>query len=229
VHRTRALLGGTKAIERTADGYRLIASTDVDGLGDDAVEHPERVLAATGAEPFPGFDGEHFDASRRRAAALLADAQRSALVAAAERGEDSLVLQHVVPARASEPYDEQLVEIHLTALARCGRTAEAVAEFEAFRRLLAADLGVDPGPSLQELHLRLLSGAEPAPPAEAAAVVRRRVEHARRLVEEARAVSAELDAWRTADPDPHQLAALTRQLERSETLLAWVLRGDPSD
>jgi tetratricopeptide (TPR) repeat protein len=52
-----------------------------------------------------------------------------------------------------EPIHGQL----MLALCRCGRQAEALAAYQCVRDVLAAELGVEPGPSLRDLHQRILS------------------------------------------------------------------------
>ena len=56
-----------------------------------------------------------------------------------------------------EPYRERSWEQLIVALYRSGRQADALATYRAARDLLAADLGVDPGPALRALHERVLS------------------------------------------------------------------------
>jgi DNA-binding SARP family transcriptional activator/tetratricopeptide (TPR) repeat protein len=80
-----------------------------------------------------------------------------------------------------ERFHAQLVQ----ALAHCGRQAEALAAYQDARRLLVAELGIEPGPELRRLHERILAGdsdtatprtsAEPAPEAEPAAAVPRQL------------------------------------------------------
>ncbi|WP_246019383.1 BTAD domain-containing putative transcriptional regulator [Saccharothrix australiensis] len=60
-----------------------------------------------------------------------------------------------------ERFREQLVR----ALHADGRTAEALAEFDRARRLLADELGVGPAPGLAAAHLAVLRAEQPAPPA----------------------------------------------------------------
>jgi YVTN family beta-propeller protein len=45
----------------------------------------------------------------------------------------------------------------MLALYRCGRQAEALDAYQEFRRTMSAELGLDPGPSLQQLELAILA------------------------------------------------------------------------
>jgi len=66
------------------------------------------------------------------------------------------------------PLRERLAVLLMTALYRCGRRGEALAAFEAARRVLAAELGLDPGPELAGLQAKVLADdpalAAPAAP-----------------------------------------------------------------
>src|SRR5207244_7372424 len=57
---------------------------------------------------------------------------------------------------AAEPYREHARAQHALALYRSGRQADALAACRAARELLVEELGVDPGPELQELERRIL-------------------------------------------------------------------------
>ncbi|MBR7838241.1 tetratricopeptide repeat protein [Actinospica durhamensis] len=56
------------------------------------------------------------------------------------------------------PLREALHESLMLALARSGRQAEALAAYQDARRLLVAELGIEPGASLRQLHQLILSG-----------------------------------------------------------------------
>jgi predicted ATPase/DNA-binding SARP family transcriptional activator len=57
---------------------------------------------------------------------------------------------------ANYPYQEGLWELLVTALYRAGRQADALATYQRVRALLADELGLAPGPRLQELERKIL-------------------------------------------------------------------------
>jgi predicted ATPase len=73
---------------------------------------------------------------------------------------------------AAFPLRERLAGQVMVALYRCGRRGEALAVFDTTRRVLAQELGLDPGPELTGLQAKILAD-DPSlttpPPAEAAA------------------------------------------------------------
>jgi DNA-binding SARP family transcriptional activator len=58
---------------------------------------------------------------------------------------------------AAYPLRERLHAQLMLALYRCGRQAEALAAYRQARRTIVAELGVEPGPELRELHERMLA------------------------------------------------------------------------
>jgi predicted ATPase/DNA-binding SARP family transcriptional activator len=66
------------------------------------------------------------------------------------------ILDVVQKLRAEQPWRERPTELLLWTLFRQGRQRDALAAFEATRRALADDLGVDPGPGLRRMHERVL-------------------------------------------------------------------------
>ncbi|MGW2249902.1 BTAD domain-containing putative transcriptional regulator [Kitasatospora sp. NPDC001660] len=77
------------------------------------------------------------------------------------------------------PLDEPWQYLLLRALHESGRTAEALRHYERTRRVLADELGVDPGRRLQDFYAELLAPEEaltpPRPPARAAGNLRGRL------------------------------------------------------
>ncbi|MFF2146434.1 BTAD domain-containing putative transcriptional regulator [Kitasatospora sp. NPDC058190] len=66
---------------------------------------------------------------------------------------------------AEYPTGERLRGQLMTALYRCDRQGDALQVYDAGRRLLAEELGIDPGPTLRRLHGQILAGELPAPAA----------------------------------------------------------------
>lgn len=78
------------------------------------------------------------------------------------------VLAELWPEARSHPAHEHLWAQLVEALHRTGRRAEALSEYRVVKDYLKTELGVDPGPALQQLELAVLRGddlsAPPAPP-----------------------------------------------------------------
>ncbi|MBG0831620.1 tetratricopeptide repeat protein [Planomonospora sp. ID67723] len=105
----------------------------------------------------PGLEEQHRAALNDRIEADLRCGQNTELI-----GE----LRHLINDR---PLDERLHAQLLLALYRAGRQAEALAVFRDLRRMLNAELGLEPGPELQQLHQRVLAADPELHPAAATA------------------------------------------------------------
>ena len=73
-------------------------------------------------------------------------------------GNNAEVLEEIEAVVRAHPLRERLRGIQLTALYRSGRQAEALAEYDNLRQLLAAELGLGPSPVLHRLYQDILSG-----------------------------------------------------------------------
>ncbi|MET9634517.1 BTAD domain-containing putative transcriptional regulator [Lentzea sp. NPDC006480] len=171
----RALsVAGRDLLTRTGTGYHLVL---VPGELDLAVVESQvrhaRAVAASGEHsvaadlfgeclamwrgvPLSGVPGPFADTERVRLTNLRYELveERADLMLAAGRHRD--VLAGLDDAIKAEPYRERMRAQLMLALYRSGRRAEALAEFDAVRRLLADELGLEPGSALTDLQLRML-------------------------------------------------------------------------
>ncbi|SDT66582.1 BTAD domain-containing putative transcriptional regulator [Jiangella sp. DSM 45060] len=73
-----------------------------------------------------------------------------------ELGEHTVLAAELAAPVADHPFRERLRAVHLRALYRAGRQSEALDGYDEFRRGLADELGLDPGPELAALHQAIL-------------------------------------------------------------------------
>lgn len=90
-----------------------------------------------------------WEEQRLAAVELLAEARL-------ELGEHTVLAAELTEAVEAHPFRERLRAVHLRALYRAGRQREALDRYEGFRRGLADELGLDPGPDLAALHQAIL-------------------------------------------------------------------------
>jgi DNA-binding SARP family transcriptional activator len=174
VHRLRRWLRqhGGHRLDLTTHGYTL----DVDPLLVDAGQFRRRLAAADAAidrcaridllssalSLWRGRIGDDAPvavqqrAAVRRLEALREDAVVRLAQASLEAGEPGLALPFLDDVARTVPFDER-VQAHLAlVLAASGRQADALATVATTRRLLADELGIEPGPQLREAQLRIL-------------------------------------------------------------------------
>ncbi len=84
-------------------------------------------------------------------------------------GLDHRLADDLTPVLAEHPLRERLRSLLMLALQRAGRQADAIATFEAGRRMLAEELGLDPGSELRAAHAAVLAGGTGVPAASARA------------------------------------------------------------
>ena len=192
VSRLRALLdpqraerGGDTVLLSVGDGYALRIPDDAldlnafqrlrtraaghRGSGDPGAAGAllDRALALWGGEPLAGVPGEYAIRERDRIAALRFDAMEERAGADLAQGLHGQAVAVLGPLVAEQPLRERPRAQLMLALYRGGRQAEALGVYADTRRLLVAELGVEPGPELAALHRRILAadpGLDPAPP-----------------------------------------------------------------
>jgi len=106
-------------------------------------------LAEFGSEPFAQPEAARLEDLRMYAVEGRLEAELALGHDRAAAGElEALTAQH--------PLRERLRSLHMLALYRAGRQAEALAAYQSFRRTLSDELGIEPSASLRELERRML-------------------------------------------------------------------------
>ncbi|MFJ8580888.1 tetratricopeptide repeat protein [Micromonospora sp. NPDC093277] len=170
--RLRKVLG-PDAIVTSAAGYRLhVDPQRVDAIlferlletaaaaGDPATERANLVqaLALWRGLPFDGLRSawlEGVESTRLTERYLAALERRIELDLDLGPGPDLVAELRELTAR--HPLREQLWGHLMTALYRCGRQADALAAYQQLYRLLADELGIEPGHAVQGLHRQILT------------------------------------------------------------------------
>jgi len=75
-----------------------------------------------------------------------------------QTGRHSELVPELQALAAEHPLRERFHAQLMRALYRCARQAEALEAYQAARRVLVAELGLEPGPELQQLHRDILAG-----------------------------------------------------------------------
>jgi DNA-binding SARP family transcriptional activator len=144
-----------------AEFERLVAEgRSLAGSGDDAgaVAVLDRALALWRGPAFAEFADEDW---ARPVAARLEERRIEALVARAEAklaaGRHAEVVGDLAEVVKLHPSREQPRASLILALYRSGRQAEALREFQAYRRFLGEELGLEPSPELVRLEARIVA------------------------------------------------------------------------
>ena len=168
----RGLLGGRSTIVARAPGYMLDLgpeATDVEAAerlirtarhAADPAERVGTLGAVVGmwrGQPLADVTGHPWlDQQAERLADLRLVAVRAWLDARLDRGEHEHLLPELGRLADENPHDEQLCRQLMLALYRSGRQADALARYQALRRRLVDDLGIDPGPAVRDLEAKIL-------------------------------------------------------------------------
>ncbi|MFC4592068.1 AfsR/SARP family transcriptional regulator [Sphaerisporangium corydalis] len=107
--------------------------------------------------PLTGVPGTYAEAQRTRLDRLRLAAAEDRFAIDLELGLDIGVVTELAAMVGAHPLRERSRELLMLALYRAGRQSEALESFRECRRLLAAELGLDPGPGLREMHRRILA------------------------------------------------------------------------
>jgi DNA-binding SARP family transcriptional activator len=103
-----------------------------------------------------GVPGPYADAQRVPLAELRMAATEEKLAADISLGDLAGAIAELRGLLSEHPFREELSELLMLALYKSGRQAEALDVFGSVRQRLGDELGIDPGPSLQAMHQRVL-------------------------------------------------------------------------
>jgi DNA-binding SARP family transcriptional activator len=158
-------LKGTVVVD-VEEARRNVESAERSLANGEASDAREAAAAARGvlAGGFvPGVEGRWIDDRRRAANALLVRALEAEALALSACGEGSAAMAAAQQAVDLDPYQESAQRTLMRACAFAGNKAEALRCYERCRSLLAEELGVDPAPATQALHLQILRDESPRP------------------------------------------------------------------
>jgi DNA-binding SARP family transcriptional activator len=180
VSRLRRLLGtgdasyADRGITSAGDGYALrlgSATLDLDEfelvLRDArSAWHREETARAAGlfrcalglwrGAALAGVPGPYAESRRVKLTELQLAAEEERLAIEVAAGEHVIAIAELRALLAEHPFREGLSESLMLALYRAGRQADAFTVYNTVRRGLRDELGVDPGPALQEMYHRIL-------------------------------------------------------------------------
>jgi DNA-binding SARP family transcriptional activator len=106
--------------------------------------------------PLAGVPGPYAESRRVKLAELQLAAEEERLAIDVAAGEHAIAIAELRALLAEHPFREGLSESLMLALYRAGRQADAFTVYNTVRRGLRDELGVDPGPALQEMYHRIL-------------------------------------------------------------------------
>jgi DNA-binding SARP family transcriptional activator/tetratricopeptide (TPR) repeat protein len=107
--------------------------------------------------PLAGIPGPWADTERVRLGELRLAAIEQRIELLLGLGRHRHVVAQLTGLIREHPLRERFREQLMLALYRCGRQADALAEFAAARRVLGTELGIEPGPGLRHLQQRILA------------------------------------------------------------------------
>ncbi|MFJ2744325.1 BTAD domain-containing putative transcriptional regulator [Streptomyces sp. NPDC087440] len=125
----------------------------------EACAHFEEALAMWRGPALEGIGAERVEAEAARLEALRLDVYEEYTGLRIKLGNHRDLLGELTSFTNEHPLREQALAHLMLAQYRAGRRADALETYRTGRRRLADELGIDPGPALQELHESILADA----------------------------------------------------------------------
>ena len=159
-----ALRGEQLSVDADVFEERVGAAVAARRAGAEAGELCRQALTEWRGEPLVGVPGPYFEWIRARMIELRADAAEIEAAVHVEAGDQLAAIASLRTLITSYPLRESLHELLMLALYRAGRQADALDVYECARRVLRDELGIEPGPALKRMHLRVLSADDELSP-----------------------------------------------------------------
>jgi DNA-binding SARP family transcriptional activator len=191
--------------QQLGQGRRQRAAGDLAGM----VRSADAALALWQGAPLTGIPGPFAEIERTRLGELRLSAIEERAEVMLDLGRHAEVAAELSAVVSGYPFRERLRCLLMLALYRGGRQADALAVFRDARRILAAELGIEPSPDLKRLHQQVLSGDAALDPPPAASIPPGRPSR----------------EWRPAEL-PHDVAGFTNREAELAQLRALLAEGD---
>jgi DNA-binding SARP family transcriptional activator/pimeloyl-ACP methyl ester carboxylesterase len=140
---------------------QLAAEGDAELAAGDAATATQRFDQALGLWRGPALAGFDSVPSARAEAGRLEEQRLAALESRAEAllaaGRHRDLIAELESLTTAYPLRERFWALRMLALYRAGRQADALRAYRELREILVAELAIEPGPELRELHARILS------------------------------------------------------------------------
>jgi DNA-binding SARP family transcriptional activator/tetratricopeptide (TPR) repeat protein len=177
LHRLRKILDTPDRLSHGPDGYVLHAGSDefdttrFESLRNRALtpglDHARMLPLVDAAqalwrgEAYEGIDGDAVRAEAWRLTELDLELLEVRYTVELGHHNHAAVLGDLTALATRHPLRERLQGLLITGLYRAGRQAEALEHYRRTHRILAEELGVEPGPELRGVHALVLSGEMP--------------------------------------------------------------------
>ena len=133
-----------------------------EGSARDSVEWYAKALAMWQGEPLSAIPGPGAVIERARLSEIVLGVQEERLELMVALGRHTAAVTELGALTSAYPVRERLRALHMKALSRSGRRADALQVYTDTRRVMVDELGIEPGSELRDLHRRLLAVDEPA-------------------------------------------------------------------